>query len=505
MSVLNRSRTLAACLAAAALGIGALVSAPAAGAAGDTYLALGDSLAYGFHSAQFNKEFAAGAVNPANYDEGYVDDFAKTLKASDPSLQLINDGCPGETTEALLHGASGGSVVFDESFCSDFPEGTPFPQAFLHHPYTTSQLTNALAVIAANHVTTITLDIGSNDLLQFLETKCGFPKENKCTEAETTKNAEHVIANVATILADLHAAAPHAQIVYLASYNPFPGVPAGADLQLAAFNAGLQQVAESIPKVAFANALPVFNPSGTSGGTEIPGDLPTICAFTAMCPGGVFNPNSPEADIHPTKLGYEVLGGIVANAFFSHFTQEFVNWVVSGSLKLRKLNQSVALPAGSTFNGESALNLATGSGKITGTIAVPAFEAPLKLFGVPVQLGLTVSQAGASAGTISPDTALEGGLSVSLPTKLNIGVTSFTILGLKIPNQCQTTEPLSLNLSDNLTFAELGSTGFHFMGTTTIPSVKCEGALGPVQGLVLSNLLSGPNNTYSLNIAPPTA
>jgi hypothetical protein len=98
---------------------------------------------------------------------------------------------------------------------------------------------------------------------------------------------------------------------------------------------------------------------------------------------------------------------------------------------------------------------------------------------------------------------IAGGLSVTLPTQLNLGVTSFTIFGLKIPNQCQTAEPLSLNLSDDLSVEELSTTGLHFMGTTTIPRVKCEGPLGIVEEAVLSSLLTGPGNAYSLNIAPP--
>ncbi len=37
-----------------------------------------------------------------------------------------------------------------------------------------------------------------------------------------------------------------------------------------------------------------------------------------MCPGGTFNPASPEADIHPTKLGYLVMAEVVAVDFLTH-------------------------------------------------------------------------------------------------------------------------------------------------------------------------------------------
>src|ERR1039458_6130746 len=68
-----RGRLLACCIACVAV-LGALVLAPAAGAfsVGSTYLALGDSLAYGYHPAQFEEELAkTGTVNPANFNKGY--------------------------------------------------------------------------------------------------------------------------------------------------------------------------------------------------------------------------------------------------------------------------------------------------------------------------------------------------------------------------------------------------------------------------------------------------
>src|SRR5579859_8008527 len=155
-----RTRSLACCTAAAAA-LAALVLVPAASAAkiGNTYLALGDSLAYGYHKAQFQSELKTkGFVEPATFNDGYVDDFGAALKLVNPGLQVINDGCPGETTEAFIGGSG------KPGFCSNFPAATPFPDVFLHHPYTGAQLSDALAILKANpHVSPITLDIGAND------------------------------------------------------------------------------------------------------------------------------------------------------------------------------------------------------------------------------------------------------------------------------------------------------------------------------------------------------
>jgi lysophospholipase L1-like esterase len=313
-----RGRLLACCIACVAV-LGALVLAPAAGAfsVGSTYLALGDSLAYGYHAAQFEEELAkTGTVNPANFNKGYVDDFAAGLKVINPKLQVINDGCPGETTETLIKGSgvpgycAGGATN---------PKGL-FPDIFLHHPYTAggSQLADALSILAANkNVSPITLDIGSNDVLQFLATKCGFPATDTCTEATVGAEFVKIATNVGSILGQLRAAAPKAQIVLIGAYNPYPTVVPGGDKTQAALNSLLEGVAAKVPNASFANTLPVFNPSLITGGPETQ-DIPTICAFTAMCPGGKFNPASPEADIHPTTLGYAVMAGVVGASFLTH-------------------------------------------------------------------------------------------------------------------------------------------------------------------------------------------
>lgn len=166
-----------------------------------------------------------------------------------PKLQIVNDGCPGETTETFINGSG------VPGFCAGGPTGTPFPYAFLHHPYTprASQLADALAILKEKpNVSPLTLDIGANDVLQFL-----------------------------------------------------------------ALNVALAGVAATVPGTSFANPEPPFNPSILTGLPETT-DLPTICAFTAMCPGGTFNPASPNADIHPTDLGYGVMAGVVGVDFFSH-------------------------------------------------------------------------------------------------------------------------------------------------------------------------------------------
>ena len=309
-----RACSLACCVVALA-GLGALTLAPAAGASslGGTYLALGDSLTYGYHQAQFQEELKKGEVNPESFDEGYVNDFAGFLKLANPHLQLINDGCPGETSETFIKGSG------ISGYCAGGPTGTPFPYSFLHHPYTTSsQLSDALAILESNHnVSPISLDIGANDVLQFLEHTCGFPSTDTCSKEEVTAEYQHIAANVGSILKQLHAAAPRAQIVVIGNYNPFPTVVPEGDKSLAEFNKILASTTAKTVSASFISVEPVFNPTVIFGGPET-GDIPSICRLTGMCPGGTYNPASPEADIHPTKLGYEMMGVFADVDFLLH-------------------------------------------------------------------------------------------------------------------------------------------------------------------------------------------
>jgi lysophospholipase L1-like esterase len=333
VSVLCRVRArLLACVGAIAM-LGVLVLVPAAGAAkiGSTYLGLGDSLAYGFHRALFDEELTkregtcitfAGeekCITPATFSDGYVNDFGSALKLFHPDLQVINDGCPGETTETLINGPG---EPFINLACAHGSGEEPFPLVWVHHPYSESlngsQLSDALAILKANpNVSPITLDIGSNDFTDFLDSKCGFPTTFTCTGAQVGAEIAQIAANVYYILGELRNAAPRAQIVLLGLYNPYPSVlqPEGTgDKLVAAFNAAQASVAAKVHGASFANPEPLFNPSLITRRPEA-SDLRTICAFTAMCPGGTF---SVAGDFHPSKLGYRVLAGVVGFAFITH-------------------------------------------------------------------------------------------------------------------------------------------------------------------------------------------
>src|ERR687887_1131970 len=91
------------------------------------YLALGDSIAYGFQPTKAN-------ARPSAVNTGYVDLFAARLRKLSPKIQVVNYGCPGEST-----------VTFTRGGCPWLAEGRK-----LHDAFRGSQLKAALSVLRAH-------------------------------------------------------------------------------------------------------------------------------------------------------------------------------------------------------------------------------------------------------------------------------------------------------------------------------------------------------------------
>src|SRR2546426_2201389 len=66
------------------------------------YLALGDSLAFGYQQSKFIANLPT--ENPSAFVTGYVDDFAGMLQGIDPAIETVNLGCPDETTSSFMAG-----------------------------------------------------------------------------------------------------------------------------------------------------------------------------------------------------------------------------------------------------------------------------------------------------------------------------------------------------------------------------------------------------------------
>jgi lysophospholipase L1-like esterase len=146
-------------------------SAPADSARPQAYLALGDSVAFGY----------SPLVNPtdANNFIGYPDTAAAALK-----LTLTNASCPGETSAHFVDLAS-----LVDNGC--VPWRANFP---LHAAYSTSQLDFTDAFLQSHPKTlVISIDIGANDL---------FVLQRLCA-GDTTCILKGLPATLATLSANL--------------------------------------------------------------------------------------------------------------------------------------------------------------------------------------------------------------------------------------------------------------------------------------------------------------
>jgi hypothetical protein len=185
---------------------------------------------------------------------------------------------------------------------------------------------------------------------------------------------------------------------------------------------------------------------------------------------------------------------------------------VNGSLTVKKLNQTVPL-SGGAFGGVVGLCFENFGSKLTGsitegTITFPPFTAPLKILGIPAEVGFEIKQFGPGEGTITgevprectPTTCSATGepfVELNVQAQANIGFTTVKILGLTVPTKCKTKEPVHLPFVKELTLGEL-LFGTTVTGVATMPPVSCEGPLGIVEGAALTALFSGPNNPFSL-------
>ncbi len=230
------------------------------------YLAVGDSLAYGYQP-----DF--------NFNHGYADDFAGNLR-NHGVKSYANMGCPGETSVTMINGGC--------------------PDSFLRkYPYTGAQLAAALKFLHnhAGQVSPVTLDIGANDVLPDINT-------SNCT-INTTKFASDLAtldANLTqTILPELHNALVvngqlTGDLVLMNYYDPYQNICPNTVPYV-------QEVNQHIATDASGFGL-VVNVFGAFGGAGTPNKH--ICSYTWMC--------SIFTNIHPTNKGYSVIAATFVNS-----------------------------------------------------------------------------------------------------------------------------------------------------------------------------------------------
>ncbi len=214
-----------------------------------TYLALGDSISFGYSEQVFNEN--APNESPSYFRRRihqrlrHFGTSQAPTRRSCRGITLVNDGCPGETSNGLIgeNPALGGKAStepagHDPQGLGDYHpcaynnvDGLPLHNSLSVGGQSISQLEDALSILKEGHpahpVDAITLNIGSNDELAAIKqceievteefTHTGKSKYGATPEAAVAAciavtsekvTAPHIIANIGDILGVLDIAGP---------------------------------------------------------------------------------------------------------------------------------------------------------------------------------------------------------------------------------------------------------------------------------------------------------
>lgn len=277
----------AALLVAATIAAGTASADPVTGTdANGTYLALGDSVAFGY--------VPPAAVPAPNYFDarsfvGYPEFLAQQLNE-----RVSNASCAGETTASMLI-AGAQSNGCENSVGSPVGYRTLYP---LHVQYQGTQMEYALHYLAAHkHTQLITIDIGANDAFVCEETTL-----DGCSSLpELIGLATQIATNLGTIYHELRVDAGYTgTIVALTYYSLSYSDPAA--IGLAEF------LDNTISGVTTAYGGIVADGLGAFAG-------PALAHGGSTCAAGLLI-KLPDGtcDVHPTAAGHRLLAAAIATA-----------------------------------------------------------------------------------------------------------------------------------------------------------------------------------------------
>jgi lysophospholipase L1-like esterase len=231
---------------------------------GDTYLALGDSLATGVEAAANNDN-----------QPGYPAMMYEHLQQRYPELRFENVGVSGETSSSMLNNG---------------------------------QLDNALATIASERtdgrrVGLVTLGIGGNDAVKILLGEA----EAEETLAQFKTNLDTIVSRLLTELTGVYDE-PQGDLLLMKYYNPYPGLNIPPTNEQRA-DIWLPQVNAAIEEVATRYELPVAEVADAFAGREE--ELLFVNQDIYEDPRLLvpeLNPNfEKDLDYHPTAAGHQVI------------------------------------------------------------------------------------------------------------------------------------------------------------------------------------------------------
>jgi lysophospholipase L1-like esterase len=232
-----------------------------------SYMALGDSLSFGY---QPNLDFNSGFADDIFHDEQKANVTA-----------LINYACAGESTQTIIDGGC--------------------PGRFLHHgSYTGPQLQAAVDFLKTarnrGHVSPITLEIGSNDVINdWNEKTCSANSSAGADLARMDTNLTKVILPELLGALGSGTKAGNGDLHMLNYYNPYAKECPDSAPFIHTLNDHLQADAAQL-------RVPVVDVYTAFGGDASMAS--NICQYTWIC-------DARFHDVHPTNMGYQVIAKAV--------------------------------------------------------------------------------------------------------------------------------------------------------------------------------------------------
>jgi lysophospholipase L1-like esterase len=250
------------------------------GASARPYLALGDSVSFGFIT---NAGFEY--VNPENF-VGFPDYVGQALKFS-----TNNAACPGETSGSFLSSAA------PDDGCRFYRSQVP-----LHVSYSSTQVDFAVAFLKAHPNTRlVSVGVGANDVLLLQKQCAGDPT---CIALGLPQVLAAVETNLATILGDLRATG-FKGIIVVVNYYSVDYSDANQTAITAALNQVLATAASTQTATVVADVFTAFQTVAASTGGH-------------TCNVGLLNASPQDqftCDIHPSQSGQKLIARIVEQTF----------------------------------------------------------------------------------------------------------------------------------------------------------------------------------------------
>jgi len=244
-----------------------------------TYLALGDSVAFGYVPSE--------AVPAPNYRSAhsfvsYPEDVARALH-----VRVWNAACPGETTASMLKPAAPSNGC-ENSPGSPVGYRTQFP---LHVQYQGTQMAYALKYLAAHrHTKLVTINIGANDAFLCQETTA-----DHCTSpAELVALVNKIQANLTAIYTQIRDVAHYRGLLVALTYYSLD------------YSDPVQSAQSRLLDAVIANATKPFGGkvadgfAAFKGPSEASGGSPCAAGLLIKLPDGTCN-------IHPSRAGHLLL------------------------------------------------------------------------------------------------------------------------------------------------------------------------------------------------------